>query len=164
MTVENDSLLSTPSRANLRASNFPSTPSPVRHRPRPATTLLPVPTPSGRVSGTDVRTPIRSYTMPPPQPQDRHQIIYSHEREIYGVIKTFYDRPATTSRRALPSLTPAADSYLTSHGYTIEAILLIAQAFSYCHDVEDFVRVLSSEGAVVSEMEYLWSLLSPDNH
>ena len=83
---------------------------------------------------------------------------------VYGHIRSFHGIENSITKDLLVSeivindkaFGPVINSYLTSRGYTADAVAFISAAYRNSTSLEDFVGMVVSCGMVVSEAEWIW--------
>ena len=96
-------------------------------------------------------------TKQPPSPP----IIYKYIRGAAGVVGSITN-PAGVTPIDLSDIEIAVGEmrakYLDAHGYGMDAIQTIADAYQAAKDVEDFVSQASGCGMLVVELEWFWEV------
>ncbi|KAI6151214.1 hypothetical protein BKA82DRAFT_29765 [Pisolithus tinctorius] len=91
-------------------------------------------------------------------------IIYSHVRNLRGIISSHYYptsmTPVRTLARPLGTLT---SRYLASHGYGAEDVNLIIEVYRNAHTSEQFITLLAKRGMAVNEAKFLQDLIDLRN-
>lgn len=86
-------------------------------------------------------------------------IIYSHIRNLRGIISSnYYPTPTTTIRRSARPLGDLAARYLASHGYSVEIVDLIIDAHRH-HSSDQFILFLAGRGMAINEAKFLLLLI-----
>ncbi|KIM55943.1 hypothetical protein SCLCIDRAFT_1220781 [Scleroderma citrinum Foug A] len=86
-------------------------------------------------------------------------IIYSHIRNLRGIISSNYYPTSTTSiRKSACLLGDLAACYLTCHGYSVETVDLIIDAHR-CYSSEQFIMFLAGRGMAMNEAKFLLLLI-----
>ncbi|KIM50422.1 hypothetical protein SCLCIDRAFT_145516 [Scleroderma citrinum Foug A] len=92
-------------------------------------------------------------------PAEPSPIIYSHVRNLHGILSSNYYPTSTMSiRKSAHSLGDFAASYLTCHGYDIEIVELIINAHR-CYSGEQFIMFLAGRGMALNEAKFLLLLI-----
>lgn len=81
---------------------------------------------------------------------------------MYKHVRDLVDIPRIPESNAVASLGPHADEYLMSHGWTASAMNYMSVLFDLALTKAAFTETLMLKGAVGSEMEYLWDLITKD--
>lgn len=128
-----------------------STPASISHASAPLSqflTVLPsIPSPS---SGPEILTS---------QP-DLSPIIYSHVRNLRGIISSHHYPMSTTNEQNMGrQLGTLASHYLASHGYSAEDISAIVEAYRCVGSNDQLVMFLARRGMAVSEARFLLVLI-----
>ncbi|OBZ76474.1 hypothetical protein A0H81_02990 [Grifola frondosa] len=107
------------------------------------------PTPFNRILSPPQITQPSASTTPPP--------VYRYERELHGIVRTHYDR---VDREQVPILTLGywVNTYLFTHGYSSEAMLIINNTLTRSSSEEEFIGYLAGRGMPVMELHFLWLL------
>ena len=108
--------------------------------------------PSIASSSTGLETPTSEAEVCP--------IVYSHVRNLRGVLSSHYYPTSTKQIRTLSrSLGSLASRYLASHGYRAEDVNLIMDTYRRTHSREEFVTSLARRGMAVNEANFLLVLI-----
>ncbi|KIM64932.1 hypothetical protein SCLCIDRAFT_113865, partial [Scleroderma citrinum Foug A] len=93
---------------------------------------------------------------------DGHPIIYTHERNLLGIILSHHHYVQAPSRNCHQAqiLGDHAARYLIAHGYTLPAIDTIIQIWGAVTSAGDFSHRLSQHGLALTEGTYLWELIN----
>ncbi|KAI5999091.1 hypothetical protein EDD15DRAFT_2363117 [Pisolithus albus] len=134
------------------SSQVPSTPSQASSSTS-ASTLF-------RTSSASHGTPTPPLTSPSRPESATSPIIYSHVRNLRGIISSNYYPTSTTHIRNLAQpLGQLAARYLASHGYGTEDVECILQAKRRARNSEDLVAFLAGRGMSVNEARFLLQLV-----
>lgn len=92
-------------------------------------------------------------------PAEPSPIIYSHIRDLRGIISSnYYPTPTTSIRRSARPLRDLAARFLASHGYSVEIVDLIIDA-QRRHSSEQFILFLAGRGMAINEAKFLLLLI-----
>jgi hypothetical protein len=107
---------------------------------------------------------IRQITAQPPSASPPPiRPIFQHIRALHGIMSSIETRPAIpVEDERIPSLGPAANEYLSAHGYNISSLHHIDHAHSTSRSLEDFIGYLHPRGMPWREVNYLWGLIQRD--
>lgn len=90
----------------------------------------------------------------------RNPIIYSHVRNLRGIIETrYYFTPPNVEQAHRSDLGLHATQYLSAHGYTASAIETIINALNASSSEQNFTLRLSEHGLALAEAQCLWYLI-----
>lgn len=118
-----------------------------------ASTLFRTPSASHGTAAPPLASPSKSESTMSP-------IIYSHIRNLRGIISSNYYPTSTTDVRNLTQpLGQLAAHYLASHGYGTEDVERILQAKRRAHNSEDLITFLAGQGMSVNEARFLLLLV-----
>jgi len=92
-------------------------------------------------------------------PVELSPIIYSHTRNLRGIISSnYYPTPTASVRKLARSLGDLAARYLACHGYSVEIVDLIIDAHG-CYSSEQFIMFLAGRGMAINEAKFLLLLI-----
>ena len=92
-------------------------------------------------------------------PAEPSPIIYSHIRNLHGIISSNYYPTSTTSiRKSARPLGDLAARYLGCHGYSVEIVDLIIDAHRR-YSSEQFIMFLAGRGMAMNEAKFLLRLI-----
>jgi hypothetical protein len=89
--------------------------------------------------------------------------IYSHIRDLTGIIDTIYGSTSATPNYTLNTLGKHASHYLGAHGYTNPTITEIEKIWSACTTLDEFTNQLTTLGMAATESHWLWDLIHHDD-
>jgi hypothetical protein len=137
---------SNPFAGNLR---LPPPPSPLKSRH------------VGETAGSRLITSQSSVSSMVSPPSSHHvTLVFQHIRSLSGITSSLEIRPAIPLEdETIPALGPAANRYLSDHGYNISALHHIEHARSTSRNIQEFVGYLHPRGMPWREIEYLWHLI-----
>ena len=81
---------------------------------------------------------------------------------MYRQVRDLVDIPRIPESNVVASLGRQADKYLRAHGWTASAMNYMSVLYDLASTKAAFVDTLMLKGAVGSEMEYLWDLVTED--
>ncbi|KAI6001835.1 hypothetical protein EDD15DRAFT_2361143 [Pisolithus albus] len=128
----------------------------------PSRTSLPSPSPGSSflTSSASQRSSALPSTSPSSSEAVVSPIIYSHVRNLRGVISSNYYPTSTARIRHLARpLGDLAARYLASHGYGSEAVDRIIEAHRRAHSNEELITFLAGQGMSVNEAKFLLVLV-----
>ncbi|KAL4077214.1 hypothetical protein V8B97DRAFT_2102577 [Scleroderma yunnanense] len=116
-----------------------------------------------QISAAPPSTTMLARTELPTSQTEPSPIIYSHVRNLRGIISSHYYPTSTTHIRNLARpLGDLAARYLASHGYNAEVVNLIIEARGRVHSSEQLVTFLARRGMAVNEAKFLLVLINHD--
>ncbi|KAH9940713.1 hypothetical protein B0H21DRAFT_824696 [Amylocystis lapponica] len=95
----------------------------------------------------------------PPRPSPPPRII-SQQRELHGVVETYFKGVPPAGEERIITLGQEADDFVRSLGYSEHARLRFLQAYLYAETEDDFVEELGGSGMPTSQARYLWPRIS----
>jgi len=88
-------------------------------------------------------------------------IIYSHSRNLRSIISSHYYPISTTRIQDLARpLGNLPSRYLASHGYSVEDVSIIFEAYTHANTGEQFITSLARRGMAVNEARFLLTLIN----
>ncbi|KAJ7074938.1 hypothetical protein B0H15DRAFT_806525 [Mycena belliarum] len=98
------------------------------------------------------------------QPLPKPKIIYSHIRDLTGIVDTIYGSTSSKPDYALYNLGRHASNYLQAHGYTGSTIKEIENIWASSGSVDNFSARLVPLGMAATEVQWLWELIHHDDN
>ncbi|KAH9944570.1 hypothetical protein B0H21DRAFT_823301 [Amylocystis lapponica] len=96
----------------------------------------------------------------PPRPSPPPPRIISQQRELHGVVETYFNGVPPAGEERIITLGQEADDFVRSLGYSEHARLRFLQAYLYAETEDDFVEELGGSGMPASQARYLWPRIS----
>ena len=101
----------------------------------------------------------------PPSPStsraDVSPLVYSHVRNLRGIISSnYYRMPTSDVERLAQPLGTLATQYLTSHGYGTSDVTMIVRIRQHACDNDQFVLDLARCGMTIAEAKFLLVLIA----
>ena len=101
----------------------------------------------------------------PPSPStsraDVSPLVYSHVRNLRGIISSnYYRMPTSDVERLAQPLGTLATQYLASHGYGTSDVTMIVRIRQHARDNDQFVLDLARCGMTIAEAKFLLVLIA----
>jgi len=124
---------------------------------------LNITSPCSRTSSPSLAPASSSTSSPPPSSRraEKRPLVYTHVRNLHGIISSNYYRTPTSRVEDLAqSLGALAAQYLASHGYGTSDVTTIVQIYRQARNNDQFILDLARCGMSIAEAKFLLVLIA----